>query len=141
MKHGRIAMMACLGYWHHLNHIQLPGYLSNKAGIKFADLGAMKPTEAWAMVPKDGLLQIFGAIAAVEVYELTHKDGEFVGGDAWFKGFSSNLNFDPLGFANSDPTLVTTMKARELKNGRLAMIGIMGFVASDVIPGSVPALA
>ena len=141
VKHGRIAMMACLGYWHHNLGIQLPGYLSTAEKIKFADLGAVKGAAAWAMIPKNGLLQVFGAIAAVEVYELTHKDGVFVGGDAWFKGFSSNLEFDPLGFGKSDPALVKTYKERELKNGRLAMIGIMGFVASDQIAGSVPMLA
>ncbi|KAH8044514.1 chlorophyll A-B binding protein [Aureococcus anophagefferens] len=54
---------------------------------------------------------------------------------------SSNLEFDPLGFGKSDPALVKTYKERELKNGRLAMIGIMGFVASDQIAGSVPMLA
>ena len=141
VKHGRIAMMASLGYMHHLAGVQLPGYLSPTMKLKFSDLGAMSPGEAWGKVPAAGVAQIFGAIAAVEVYELTHKDGVFVGGDAWFKGFSSNLEFDPLGFGKSDPALVKTYKERELKNGRLAMIGIMGFVASDQIAGSVPMLA
>ncbi|KAH8065534.1 chlorophyll A-B binding protein [Aureococcus anophagefferens] len=118
--------MACLGYWHHNLGIQLPGYLSTTDKITFATSARVRAA-AWAMIPKNGLLQIFGAIAAVEVYELTHKDGVFVGGDAWFKGFSSNLEFDPLGFGKSDPALVKTYKERELKNGRLAMIGIMGF--------------
>jgi len=34
-----------------------------------------------------------------------------------------------------------TRLAMEINNGRLAMIGIFGFMAADVVPGSVPALA
>ena len=44
-------------------------------------------------------------------------------------------------WSNADAKAVETYKTRELKNGRLAMIGIAGFVAADVIPGSVPSLA
>ena len=143
VKHGRIAMMASLGYMHHLAGIQLPGYLSPSEGLKFSDLGAMSPGEAWGKVPAAGVAQIFGACAAVEVYSMTHDSkGDFKGGDYWFKGgLSPNLGLDPLGFGNADAKAVETYKTRELKNGRLAMIGIAGFVAADVIPGSVPSLA
>ena len=143
MKHGRIAMMASLGYMHHLAGIQLPGYLSPTEKLKFADLGAMSPGEAWGKVPAAGVAQIFGACAAVEIYSMTHDSkGDFKGGDYWFKGgLSPNLGLDPLGFGNADAKAVETYKTRELKNGRLAMIGIAGFVAADVIPGSVPSLA
>jgi len=135
-------MMASLGYIHHLAGIQLPGYLSVTKNIKFADLGAMSPGQAWTKVPADGVAQIFGVIAAVEIYSMTHDaKGDFKGGDFWFKGgLSPDLGVDPLGFGNADPKAVETYKARELKNGRLAMIGIAGFVAADLIPGSVPAL-
>jgi len=179
VKHGRIAMMATLGYMHHLAGITIPGAqpprqacgpktrraseptcrfarpraklagrrhaaragsLSSSEGITFKSLGAMNPLEAWAAVPAAGVSQIFGAIALVEAYEMTHKDGKYAGGDAWFQGFSTNLAFDPLGFGKADAKMVETMKLRELKNGRLAMIGIMGFVASSAVPGSVPML-
>ena len=103
----------------------------------------MSPGEAWGQVPAAGVAQIFGACAAVEVYSMTHDSkGDFKGGDYWFKGgLSPNLGLDPLGFGNADAKAVETYKTRELKNGRLAMIGIAGFVAADVIPGSVPSLA
>jgi len=32
---------------------------------------------------------------------MTHKDGKYAGGDAWFQGFSTNLAFDPLGFGKA----------------------------------------
>ena len=143
VKHGRIAMMASLGYMHHLAGVQLPGYLSPTMKLKFSDLGAMSPGEAWGKVPAAGVAQIFGAIAAVEIYSMSHDSkGGFKGGDFWFKGgLSADLCLDPLGFGNAEAKAVETYKTRELKNGRLAMIGIAGFVAADVIPGSVPMLA
>ena len=87
--------------------------------------------------------QIFAACAAVEIYSMTHDSkGDFKGGDAWFKGgLSADIGFDPLGFGKASAAQVETYKTRELKNGRLAMIGMMGFVAADQIPGAVPMLA
>jgi hypothetical protein len=50
--------------------------------------------------------------------------------------------WDPVGFTKG---LSAEERARkldaELKNGRLAMIGIIGCVAATTIPGSVPLLA
>ena len=67
VKHGRVAMMGCLGYFHHLAGITLPGYLSPTEGVSFADLSALTPAEAWLKVPTAGVQQIFGNAGAFEL--------------------------------------------------------------------------
>ena len=63
------------------------------------------------------------------------------------KGFRDNVHFvldlyDPFGF-NGKMTQEQKDKrlVMEVNNGRLAMIGIFGFMAADAVPGSVPALS
>jgi len=51
------------------------------------------------------------------------------------------LQCDPLGiYENMTPEMRKTRMNRELANGRLAMIGIMSFIAAAKVPGSVPAI-
>ena len=50
--------------------------------------------------------------------------------------------FDPFGLSkNKSEAALAKGRASEIKNGRLAMIAIMSFVAANAVPGSVPALA
>ena len=49
---------------------------------------------------------------------------------------------DPLSFsANATPETKARGLNMEVNNGRLAMIGLMGFIAEASVPGSVPGLA
>merc|ERR1712087_881791 len=49
--------------------------------------------------------------------------------------------FDPFGLSkNASPEKKAKGLVAEINNGRLAMIGIMGFCAAAKVPGSVPGL-
>ena len=51
------------------------------------------------------------------------------------------LIWDPLGFTSKlSPQTLARKRTAELKNGRLAMIGVMSFVSAHYIPNSVPLL-
>lgn len=143
IKHGRSAMLATVGFAFHklgltLDKISPHEYLSVTQGVKFADLAAMTPADAIHAIPAAGLVQIFCAIAAVEIYELTHKDGsikydETVAPGLQSGGLTGDLGFNPLNIKITDRRRLV-----EIQNGRAAMFAISAWVAHDAVAGSVP---
>ena len=99
-------MIATVGFAFHklgltLNNISPHEYLSVTKGIKFADLAAMSPIDAAKAVPVEGWVQVFGIIAAIEIYELTHRDGEIKTGESVAPGLQAggltgDLGWNPL---------------------------------------------
>merc|ERR1712113_607292 len=64
LKHGRVAMLACVGWTWTATGTHFEGMLSPSAGISFADLAATgSPIEAAAKIPVAGIWQMIFAIA------------------------------------------------------------------------------
>merc|ERR1712094_156994 len=128
---GRVTMLAASGWLVNSLGIYFPGDLTK--GTSFSSLGS-KPLEAWAAVPFAGKLQIILFCGVVEFFAEVKKPH-------YMKGGPMGLQCDPLGIAASaSPEFLAKRQARELANGRLAMIGIISFIAASKIEGSVPAL-
>ena len=144
LKHGRVAMLACAGWIVQGSGNLLPGYLSKADNVKFADLG-VKPIDAWAAIPDAGKIQIVLSIGLLEFHsEMVFDDKPHYTKGGPMPG-NSNARWpwsgDPLGIMDTlSPEDQLKRQNRELQNGRLAMIGAMGFSSAALIPGSVPAL-
>ena len=145
LKHGRVAMLACAGWMVQGSGIAvLPGFLSKADNLKFADLGN-KPIDAWDAIPTAGKIQIVLSCGLLEFHsEMVFDDKPHYTKGGPMPG-NSNARWpwsgDPLGIMNTlDAEGQLARQNRELQNGRLAMIGTMGFSAASLIPGSVPAL-
>ena len=48
---------------------------------------------------------------------------------------NGDLGFDPLGFKPSDEDSFNVLRTKELQNGRLAMLGVAGIVAQELVNG------
>jgi hypothetical protein len=150
IKHGRIAMAGFVGFCVHANGITFP--FPGPQSVVGAGLSA---PEVWDAIPFLAKLQIIGVVG---VLEHISEDKNFLAADGmthymrggkpgYFPSFKANVHpcpldlFDPFGFTTS---LAPEMKAKklnaEVNNGRLAMIGLMSFIAASCVPGSVPAL-
>jgi len=157
IKHGRVAMFAFVGYCVQANGYCWPWAL-NTDGVSFAQISAAgSPLEQWDALPALAKLQIFGMISLFELFGeasyLHEAQGEkhyMMGGKPGFYPSIKDAGvphpvpfnlYDPFGFSkNASAEKKANGLIVELNNGRLAMLGIMGFVSAAKIPGSVPAL-
>ncbi|KAJ8904379.1 hypothetical protein NDN08_000898 [Rhodosorus marinus] len=115
IKHGRICMLATLGFIVQ-EFVHLPGdVFSNRLA-----------TDAFNQVPKEGLMQIFLFCGICEF--ITHQGKVTYAEQVEDKGRTPGaFGFDPLGLGK-DPAAFKKYQANEIVNGRLAMIAIGGFI-------------
>jgi len=149
IKHGRIAMFGFVGFIVHANHITFPW-----PGPQSLVTDSMSAPEVWDSLPFIAKLQI---IAAIGIFEHISEDKNFLAADGtthYMRGgkpgymptFKANVHPSPLNLyvGLNSKNLSEEQKARklnmEVNNGRLAMIGLMGFISESCVPGSVPAL-
>lgn len=119
LKHCRVAMLAVLGLVVP-EFIRVPGEQFSKENIPFV-------IEAHDKLP-NAMILIFGAISFLEACTLpaiANLDG--------FDRGPGDYSFDPLGFYPAEEEKQRERQLQELKNGRLAMIGLGGMVAQAAI--------
>merc|ERR1712232_1437716 len=123
IKHGRVSMLACMGYMTPEITGKWPGYLSPSAGLKFQDIP--NGLAAISKVPAAGWAQIlaYGGYC------------EYSGGfDEYMKGAPGDYGFKVL--TSSDPEVKKKKLNAEIANGRLAMMAITGMFFQDGLTGS-----
>jgi len=150
IKHGRIAMFGFVGFIVHANGIHWPW-----KGPWDAIPTDISPQEMWDLTPEAAKWQIILTVAFLEFWRenayVLKADGETHymrgGKPGYFPTFDNlphpvpfNL-FDPFKLSkNASPEKKAKGLITEVNNGRLAMIGLMGFLAESKVAGSVPGL-
>jgi len=129
LKHGRICMLATMGYITPEVAGKFPGYLSPSVGMKFSDipngLAAVSkiPSLGWAqIVAYAGYCELSGPSTRAAN---TSDYANIAPGDYGFKVLTS-----------SDPAALTKKLNAEIANGRLAMMATMGMFFQDGLTGS-----
>merc|ERR1719238_1641155 len=150
IKHGRVAMAAFVGYIVHANDVRWPwDKVANSVPT------GLSPQATWDAIPEAAKWQIILTIGFFEFWRenayVLKEDGETHymrgGKPGYFPTFDQlphptpfNL-FDPFKFSkNASPEKKKAGLLKEINNGRLAMIGLFGFLSESKVPGSVPAL-
>merc|ERR1719266_2521969 len=129
IKHGRISMLATMGYITPELVGKFPGYLSPYYNIKFEDVP--NGLAAISKVPFFGWLQIGLYALYCEASGLGF--GYF---DANQDREPGNLGWKPPLLTSSDPEVRKKKLQAELANGRLAMMAIIGMFFQDGLTGS-----
>jgi len=138
-------MMAAAG-------ILIPGALT-----KFGILSVPNWYEAGKVAIEDSKIP-FSALLVVEFFMVgwvelrryqdfvnpgSQGDGGFLGITEPFKGtgdssYPGGIFFDPFGFSRGSEDAVRDLKVKEVKNGRLAMLALLGFAAQYAATGKGP---
>lgn len=140
IKHGRVAMAAFVGHVVQSNFV-FPWKLTTAGDMHPGT--DLSPPAQWDALPFASKAQIIGFVGFLEWFlyvNKTDKIGEY-------PSFSGKLPhpvpfdlYKPLGKGNRSEEAKAKGLLAEINNGRLAMIGIFGFVTAETVPGSVPLL-
>eukprot|EP00591_Stephanopyxis_turris_P005734 CAMPEP_0195511324 /NCGR_PEP_ID=MMETSP0794_2-20130614/3685_1 /TAXON_ID=515487 /ORGANISM="Stephanopyxis turris, Strain CCMP 815" /LENGTH=198 /DNA_ID=CAMNT_0040638899 /DNA_START=122 /DNA_END=718 /DNA_ORIENTATION=+ len=153
IKHGRVAMIATIGFMVQKSGVHFPLYLgptgsncfhpasdaawllSSTTGTTFSDIANASPLDAIGMVPMAGWVQILFAAGAFEAtaYHRQYNVGGRIPGD---------YGYDPLGFTKREGGFesdeLKSLRMKEIKNGRVAMMTMAAWVSNEMIPGALP---
>lgn len=153
IKNGRVAMVGTIGFMIQKFGIHMPLYLgptgsnafhpdsskdwllSSTTGVTFSDISKADPLDTLAMVPIAGWVQIFFAAG---LFELAAWNRQWDQEDP----IPGNYGYDPLGFTKReggfDSKEITKLRMMEIKNGRVAMMAMAGWLSNESIPGAFP---
>jgi light-harvesting complex I chlorophyll a/b binding protein 1 len=134
IKHGRIAMAACLHVYITEAGIRWPGYLSFAEDIKFSDMPG-GTIASWAALPNLAWLQIVLVFAlldnSVNGQDPTKEPGD-VGDGSYVRPGKIWVRYEDVpGFSGKEFKLNV-----ERNNGRAAMMGISGMVIHEALTGN-----
>ena len=134
LKHGRVAMLAALGF---------------PVAEQFHPLFATDDAPSFSAFQQTPLQTfwplVVAAIAIPEIFSVftfenpASRDADGKAVQPWTikkDHVAGDLGFDPMGLKPTDPKELFEMQTKELNNGRLAMLAIAGMVAQEAVTGA-----
>ena len=133
IKHGRVAMLAAVGFLFQ-EHYTFTG-VDSPSFVSFEQPGLNN--SLWLF-----LALMLGNVEGKSVETFMELNGGMLAEQNESKTwrikddhFSGDLGFDPLGLKPTNAKDLKEMQSKEINNGRLAMIGIAGMVAQELVNG------
>jgi len=131
VTHGRVAMLAVLGFLVGENYHPLFG-LDGKEILAIDSLTEVRlvfPSFFEILVAVIGTIELGRAQKGwVDPNKLKSEQGLL--NENYYPG---DIGFDPLGLKPTTADEFSVMQTKELQNGRLAMLGVAGFVAQELV--------
>jgi len=130
LTHGRVSMLAVVGYLTTAAGIRFPGAGDVPAGFKSMD---------YLLASKDGQNILLQMLAFMAVATIVNRDADWIDNEAEFVGDYRNGALD-FGWDKFDAETKLKKRSIELNNGRAAMMGIAGLFYHEtagvsILPG------
>eukprot|EP00518_Triparma_eleuthera_P017207 CAMPEP_0197557444 /NCGR_PEP_ID=MMETSP1320-20131121/17147_1 /TAXON_ID=91990 /ORGANISM="Bolidomonas sp., Strain RCC2347" /LENGTH=242 /DNA_ID=CAMNT_0043118685 /DNA_START=18 /DNA_END=746 /DNA_ORIENTATION=- len=142
VTHGRVAMLASLGYLVGESfHPLFGGQITGPANTHLAQVEHVAPQFFFALAIAIGMAEttraLVGWVPPVQAMTtLAEREERGAFGallrDGYYPG---DIGFDPLGLKPSDPKEFAEMQTKELQNGRLAMLAAAGMCVQEQVDG------
>ena len=127
IKHGRVAMLAAVGILVSESfHPMWGGKIDVPAAI------------AWQETPLQGAMPLVAFIFLIHEVASVFTFNSPFGGELWSirsDYANGDLGWDPLGLKPTDAAGLKEMQTKEINNGRLAMIAVIGMLGQELATG------
>eukprot|EP00548_Thalassiothrix_antarctica_P003907 CAMPEP_0194134924 /NCGR_PEP_ID=MMETSP0152-20130528/4993_1 /TAXON_ID=1049557 /ORGANISM="Thalassiothrix antarctica, Strain L6-D1" /LENGTH=239 /DNA_ID=CAMNT_0038830885 /DNA_START=207 /DNA_END=926 /DNA_ORIENTATION=+ len=141
VTHGRVAMLATLGYLvAEKFHPLFGGEISGPANSHLGQVQEKAPFFFAFLVSAITTSEIFRAITGWERPTNAISKNQYVEAKTWLSKlnddyYPGDIGFDPLSLKPEDATEFAEMQSKELNNGRLAMIAAIGMIVQEQLTG------
>jgi len=142
VTHGRVSMLACIGYLvAEKFHPLFNGEVTGPANSHLAQVQQISPFFFAWLVTAIAVSEFGRARTGWEEPVEAIKKNVDVEGKTWLSKlnddyYPGDIGFDPLGIKPTDGEEFATMATKELQHGRLAMIGAMGMIVQEQVSGA-----
>ena len=136
LQHGRVAMLAAVGML--VTEEPIEYHPLFEAGVKDIGPAIRHLDEVRAVSPV--FFEVLGLVIGALEFNRALRGWKTPDGENRFQELNDDyvpgdIGFDPLNIKPTDPDEFFTMQTKEIQNGRLAMIGVAGMVAQELVNG------